>query len=172
MLPSITHICAANEHVPKVERSIRTLKERARTMCHSLPYERHTKLTTKALAKNITKWVNAFPSNAGISGPYSPANIVEGSINPDCKRKRIVYGAYAFAYTGTTNDMSARSIPAISLSESNDSDGQFFMSLETSKRFHSKRWTQLPIDDTIVDRVTDIAVKEKQPHLPGCIPMF
>ena len=127
---------------------------------------------TKALIQNVKKWINAFPSNAGITGPYSPANIVDGSINPDCQRKRIVYGAYALAYAGTNTNMTSRAVPAISLYESNDFDGQFFMNLETAQRFHSKRWSQLPIDDTVIDRIVKIATKEKQPNLPGGTPIF
>ena len=34
--PTILHLCASNEHVPIIERSIRTIKERARSTCHSL----------------------------------------------------------------------------------------------------------------------------------------
>ena len=108
MRPSTMHICAANEHVPKIERCIRTIKERCRTICHTLPYKVHTRTMTKGLIEHVRRWANAFPSSAGITGNYSPSNIIDGSQNPDCNRKRIVYGAYAQVYTGTSNDIQSR----------------------------------------------------------------
>ena len=125
----------------------------------------------KGLMEYTRKWVNAFPSNAGI-GTYSPSNIIDGSQNIDCNRKRITYGAYAQVYTGTTNDMQPRTTPAISLHESNAFDGQYFMSLVTGRRIHGKKWTQLPIDDIVIEKIESIAVKERQPVLQSNIPMF
>ena len=124
MRPSTMHICAVNEHVPKIERCIRTIKERCRTICHTLPYKVHTRTMTKGLIEHVRRWANAFPSSTGITGNYSPSNIIDGSQNPDCNRKRIVYGAYAQVYTGTSNDMQSRTTPAISLHESNGFDSQ------------------------------------------------
>ena len=98
VLPAKLHICAANEHVPMVERCIRTIKEKARTMCHSVPYESYTRLMTRSLMTNVVKWMNAFPSSGGVVGPYSPTSILEGATNPDCNRKRIPFGSYALAY--------------------------------------------------------------------------
>ena len=91
---------------------------------------------TKSLGINIIKWMDAFPSSAGVTGPYSPANIIDGKTNPDCSRKIIVFGSYALAYTGTKNNMESMVTPGIVLYEANDFDGQYFMSLETGKRFH------------------------------------
>ena len=55
ILPSNLHICAAGEHVPRIERTIRTVKERARTLCHSLPYDSFPQLMTKSLLQNSTQ---------------------------------------------------------------------------------------------------------------------
>jgi len=35
------NICAANEHVPEIERYIRTVKERVRSIAATLPFERY-----------------------------------------------------------------------------------------------------------------------------------
>ena len=37
-VPSKFHICSKNEHIPVIERSIRTVKERARYTSHYIPY--------------------------------------------------------------------------------------------------------------------------------------
>ena len=55
-------------------------------------------------------------------------------------------------YTGTENNMNSRTVPVISLKESNDMNGQYFMSLNTGKRIHSKNWDQLPIDEFVIDK--------------------
>ena len=68
--------------------------------------------------------------------------------------------------------MHASTTPSIALCESNAFDGQYFMSLDTGRRFHSKKWTQLPIDKSIIDKIYRIAKKEKQPTLPGHTPLF
>ena len=127
---------------------------------------------TKGLIQNIKHSINAFPSNVGIIGQYSPANIIDGATNPDCNRKRIIYGAYALAYTGTNNSMHARTTHSIALYESNAFDGQYFMSLDTGRPFNSKKWTQLPIDESVIDKIHRIAKKEKQLTLPGHTPLF
>ena len=41
LLPARLNITAAGEHVPEVERSIRTIKERTRACIHGLPFRRH-----------------------------------------------------------------------------------------------------------------------------------
>ena len=34
------NICAKDEHVPGIERAVRTVKDRVRSLCHSVPYKR------------------------------------------------------------------------------------------------------------------------------------
>ena len=55
----------------------------------------------------------------------SPETIVTGASKPDYNRKRIPFGGYAMVYTGTENNMNSRTVPAISLKESNDMNGQY-----------------------------------------------
>ena len=54
ILPSNLHICAAGGHVSRIERTIRTVKERARTLYHPLPYDSFPQLMTKSLLQNST----------------------------------------------------------------------------------------------------------------------
>ena len=172
IMPTNLQICAADEHVPIVERSIRTLKERARSGTHSIPYKRYPRIMTVALVESMTTWLNAFPTTNGISSTMSPAAIVIGKHNPDMSRKRINFGAYAMVHIGTTNTMKRRSVPSIALRESNENGGYFFMSLHTGKRLHSNKWDELPIDDEIIKAVENIAEEQGQPLLPDQYPMF
>jgi len=77
------HIYTQGEHVGIVERSIRTIKERGRCICHELPYKRIIRLLTKYVVNNSVKWLNAFPSDDGISSTLSPSNLVEGKNKAD-----------------------------------------------------------------------------------------
>ena len=103
ILPATMHICAAGDHVPKIERPILTIKERGRTICHSLPFTSFPKIMTKSLARVITQWMNAFLSTGGVSDRFIPSNIVLGLKKPDFNRKRLPFGSYVYAYSETDN---------------------------------------------------------------------
>ena len=109
ILPATMHICAVGEYVPTIERPTRTIKERGRTICHSLPFTSFPKIMTKSLARVITQWMNAFPSTGGVSDRFIPSNIVLGLKNPDFNRKRLLFVSYVYAYSGTDNTMESRS---------------------------------------------------------------
>ena len=127
---------------------------------------------TQHLVESRVTWLNRFPSKSGISTTLSPTSIVLGHPKPDMQRKRIPFGAYAMVYTSTSNDMKARSVPAIALSESNDIGGFYFMSLYTGKKIHGYDWHELPIDDEVIHRVEELAEREKQPKLINQAPLF
>ena len=132
--PTEAVIYGRNEHVPIVERSIRTIKERCRTTCRAAPYTRYTALMVQHLVESRVKWLNRFPSENGVSKTMSPASIVLGHQKPDMNIKRLPFGAYAMAYTQTSNNMQTRSVPGIALSEANEKGRQFFMSLYTGEK--------------------------------------
>ena len=73
---------ANNEHVPEVERVIRTIKERNRSSVNALPYTKYPKEFKKALIANAVTWINMFPHADGISNVLSPRAIVTG-MTPD-----------------------------------------------------------------------------------------
>jgi hypothetical protein len=68
--------------------------------------------------------------------------------------------------------MSKRTAPCILLGESNELDGMYFMSLGTGKRLHSRKWIALPMNDYVVSQVNDLAEIERQPVMPGNMPIF
>jgi len=49
ILPTILHACGKGDHVPTIERSIRTVKDHCRYIIHGLPYPYYTKLMIKSL---------------------------------------------------------------------------------------------------------------------------
>ena len=156
---------ATNEHDGFIERSVQTIKEHVRSMCHSVPYKRFTKLMVNSLIDRVVYWLNAFTPANGISCTLSPENIVLGRTTPDFNHGRIAFGSYALVYVGTKNNMKARSVPAIALRRSNELGGHYFMSLHTGKQLHSYHWRELPITDEVIESVHSLATSENQPTL-------
>ena len=93
------------------------------------------------------------------------ASLLPNANNPDLNNKRIAFGSYALAYLGTDNKMNYRSTPSIALSESNQTGGNFFMSLQSGQKFHSNRWEELPFDEDVIEKVHSLAHSQKQPLL-------
>ena len=170
--PINTHIYGKVEHVGTIERSVRTVKQRCRALCHALPYRRYTKLMVYSLVENAIYWLNTFPTSTGVIQQLSPASIVLGKSRPDFSKPHIAFGSYAMVYNSTNNNMSPRTIPAIALKPSNQHGGSYFMSLLSGKRIHSYHWKELPIPDEVIERVHFMAKEEKQPLLHDGAPIF
>ena len=160
--PATLEIYGAEEHVGSIEREVRTVKERTRAMCHSLPYQSYPKLMTTSLVEYVIFWLNAFPSKTGASNTISPAAIVTGAPKPDFNLKYIPFGAYAIVYAGTNNNMKGRGIPAIALKPSNYRGDSYFMSLLTGERIHAYSWVKVPITTQVIDKVHKFAEEEGQ----------
>ena len=118
------HIFDKEEHVPPIERSIHTVKERSRSIYSDLPYKRITILMVRSLIEAITKVLDVFTSK----NTLSPATIVEGKPKFYFGKAMIPFGSYALVYEGTTNTMKPRSVPVIALKRSNNTGGHYFMS--------------------------------------------
>ena len=170
--PILMQIYARGEHVGRAERSIRTIKERCRCICHSIPFKRYTRLMTTSLLDHVVACLNSFPSNDGISDTLSPAAIVVGRSNIDANAPMIEFGAYAAVHNGTTNTMKGRVTPAIALNRANDKGGYYFMSLETGRKIHGFIWTVKPINQQVINRVHYLANREGQPKLVNNCPIF
>ena len=171
-LPALFHIYGKDEHVGLIERSNRTVKEKARTMTHATPYNYIPKVMVIGLVTGVIKWINAFPSMNGVSKTMSPSTIVEGLPKPNMKYKRIVFGAHAMVYIGTNNKLDARSVPAIALNSSNQHGGHYFMSLYSGKRIHSYEWKEVPIDEEVIERVEELATEEEATKMKRGYPIF
>ena len=119
----------------------------------------------KSLTERIIYWLNAFPSDTGISSTMSPATIIEGSPHPDFSQKQIAFGAYKMVHTGTVKNTKVRDIPAITLKPLNESGGYTFMSLLSGKKICGAKRTQKPIPDEVIARVEHLATCKNMPLL-------
>ena len=127
--PVNVHVYAKGEHVGFIENGLKTLNERSRELCNSVPYTKYNVLITRTVVEMAAEMINNFPSKNGISKKLSPATIVEGKEKLNLGVKRIPFGACAMVYTGTSKSMKSRSVPRVSLKPSNNYCGQYFMLL-------------------------------------------
>jgi hypothetical protein len=67
---------AAKEHVSKAESTIRTLKERTRGLLATLPFSHIPCRMKIEFVYFIVLWLNAFLVKSGISGTYSPRELL------------------------------------------------------------------------------------------------
>ena len=165
--PCITNIAAPGEHVPEIERSIRTVKESTRTLQHDLPFTKQPKMMTEANVYCSIKNLNAFPASDGISKTLSPSALITGKPPLDFNNLlKIKYGDYAQVFKDTKNDMSERTVGAIALYPSgNVQSSWYFMSLATGKRITGYQWTVLPITSDVITRVHDLATAQDQERI-------
>jgi hypothetical protein len=77
LLPNIAlNTTAAQEHVGEIKRKIRVIKESARGMISTLPYEMLLKLVIIKLLHFCVMWMNLFPVKSRVSEKYSPRELV------------------------------------------------------------------------------------------------
>ena len=133
------NIVGREDHVGAIERSIRTIKERARCICYKLPYKSYTKLMTEEMILGVTKMLNAFPNKEGISSDLSPDAIVLGTLKLDYNNIKLSFVSYVNLHDGTDNTMKSRAVSAITLRPSNEHSSYYFMSLRSGRRLNSSR---------------------------------
>ena len=118
---------------------------------------------TKELIFFIIDALNSFPSKGSASTTDSPNFHVLGHPRPDLSLPFVTFGSYCLVYIGSTNTTKSRAVPAIALRPSNLVGGFYFMSLYTGKRLNAYKWTELPIDQDVIDRVHELGTLDHQP---------
>jgi hypothetical protein len=128
------NVTAKEEHVPKIERQHRVIKERASAVIQTLPFWSMPKKMRIALIHNVIFWLNNIPK-AGQD--YSSKDLVFGEQVLNYKTIcRIPFGAYAQAHDdqSLTNTMESRTTRAISLGTTGNIQGTYrFLSLRTGE---------------------------------------
>ena len=83
--PSVKlNICGPGEHVPDIERGIRTIKERTRSVATTLPFAKLPRSLLIHIVFFVMMWLNFLPPAHGTSNTLSPQAIVRG-ISADAK---------------------------------------------------------------------------------------
>ena len=161
-------ICGPDEHVPEVERSIRTMKETMRATAHGLPYRRLPKVMITELVAMATRCLNGFPKEDGVSEHMSPHSIVTGRARMDYNKIPLEFGSYVQLLDRSVNTIRSRTIGAIALNPTGDENGTYrFMSLKTGQVLTKGPgcWTEIPVTDLAIACVEALAKQEGQPLL-------
>ncbi len=153
------NITSANEHVPEIERKIRTVKERVRAVRHGLPYKNVPKMLTISIVLYCVKLLNLFPAKGGISDALSPKTIMTGETLSFKKHLQLQIGTYCQVHEEDTprNSQLPRTKGAICLGPSGNVQGGYkFMSLNSGKKITRRSWDEIPMPDTVIDRVNEL----------------
>lgn len=67
-----------DEHVPQIERHIRSIKDRVRSTYNMLPFKYIPKIMLTQMVHAVVFWMNAFPVRDGVSNDHSPRYIMTG----------------------------------------------------------------------------------------------
>jgi hypothetical protein len=164
-LPELTfNLCGADEHIPDIERYIRTIKDRVRSCYNTMPYRHIPKLMLARMAANAVFWLNAIPPTDGVSTTLSPRYIMTGQQLDYTKHVRSPLGAYAQVHEEHDNDMRPRTTGAICLGPTGNAQGtHFFLSLATGRLLRRPHWTELPTPADVVDRVSALGRAQGMP---------
>jgi hypothetical protein len=142
------------EHVPEVERYIRTTKERVRSVYNTLPFKKMPTRLTIELVYYSVFWLNSFPPRDGISTTMSPRTILSGMSLDYNKHCKLEFGTYVQTHENHDNSMATRTTGAIALRPTgNMQGGYYFYSLTTGRRLNCNKWTALPMPTEVITRV-------------------
>jgi hypothetical protein len=104
--------CSEDEHVPQIERRIRTIKERVRCIVNTVPFTYLPRTLVTQLVGACVYWLNIFPPKDGLLRTLSP-------------RVFVTSGTYVHTHEKSNNDMRPRTVGAIALRPSTNSQGAF-----------------------------------------------
>jgi len=127
----ILNLATASEHVGLIEHNIRFLKEKSRSIRHSLPFECVPALMLIRMVLHTVQFMNIFPQLKH----YPPSAIMNGT-QLHMNQLQLKFGSYCQVAEDVTprNRIAARTCGAISMGPSgNLSGGQRFLTLDTGK---------------------------------------
>ena len=98
--------CSREEHVPVVERRIRTLKERCRSIVNTLPFKKLPgQLVVVQMVSTCNFWLNVFPPTDGISNSINPRELMTGIQIDYNKHIHAEFGEYVQVHEEHDNSM-------------------------------------------------------------------
>jgi hypothetical protein len=152
-------------HVGVVEVSVRTVKEQARGILHTLPY-RLPKTLQKDLIAFVTQRINLLPSKRGYTGMPAIQAFTGIRVNLD-QEARVAFGEYCqtvtpnLAATGRKNDIGvARTEGGIALSNANRHGHVIFFCLRTHSRIVRTKWKVLPMSGELILMINRLSMPD------------
>ena len=150
-------IAGPNTHVGKVEVAIRYLKQMARSLVSTLPYQ---------LPQSLTVWLiyhcasrSNFVPISTLSETITPREYLLGrqlDYNLDLQLK---FGEYVEVFTRTSNSSAARTRPGIALVSVGNLHGSWkVLMLDTLKVATMDQWRAMPMSSSIIQLMDTLAV--------------
>jgi hypothetical protein len=158
---------AASEHVGDIKRRVCLIKERARGIVCTLPSPRLPRIMLIHLIHFIRMWLNNIPAINGVSLDYSPREIIlrhHLSYKYHCHTP---FRAYCETHEDNepTNSMRSCALPTICLGPTGNFQGSYhFLNLLSSLVIKRCAFVELLAPQSIIDRVTTLALKSGVPH--------
>ena len=114
LMDSKVHLNAVSnsEHVPEIERHIRTVKDRTRCTYSTVPFKKMPSRMIVEMVMSATFWLNMFPPVDGISDVISPRGIIVGLTIDYNKHCRLEFGSYVQVHEEHDNSMKTRTTGA------------------------------------------------------------
>jgi len=138
------NITSRDEHVPKIDRFIPTVKERKRAIVNTLPFNILPNRLIVKIIYNAMFWLNFFPHKDVINATLSPCMIATGSNINYNKHCKLQFGAYVQVHEQHNNSMIPRISGAIALYPMGNVQGSYYiLSLHLGKRIVRNNWTIL-----------------------------
>jgi hypothetical protein len=155
------NLTAKSEHVPEVERQNRVIKERARSIMQTLPYQHVPKKIRIALIQYVTFWLNNIPK---VGQQFFSRDIICGEQKIDYNRIcQLPFGAYVQVHDDLeiTNTMQTRTTGAINLGTTGSIQGTHrFYNLHTGEIIVRRNWMELPIPNEVIQRLEELTYAE------------
>ena len=97
--------------------SVPSKKGDIQTLYHALPFKKYPPLIIKEMVEHQVNIRNRFPGGNGVSATMGPYTMITGLPQPSYSDFKLEFGQYVHAhdYPSKTNDMRARTTPAIAL---------------------------------------------------------
>ena len=154
---NITLLSAPSQsHIPRAEKNIRMIKERVRSLFHTLPFRTIPKTILKYLMIQITAMLNYFPARYGISKYISPRMIIHKRVlNYDMHCKHYT-GEYVLAHDDQQikNNMKTRAIDCIYLRPSiNSKNVHEFYNIKTKQVITRRYCTSIPTPENTINKI-------------------
>ena len=155
--------CSRNEHIARVERNIRLIKERVRSFLTVLPYKL-TKTMLVYLVQFVVMMINNVPRATSAIEGVSPREKLTGKSLDFDGTKFLEFGEYCHVNEedNVKNSMKSRTFPAICLGPvGNMMKNYYFLNLETFQVVKRRQWIALPLPSTYIEKINARAVRDE-----------
>jgi hypothetical protein len=105
------NVVSHDEHVPEIERFIRTVKEQTRCVYNTVPFQRMPSRMVVEMVKASVFWLNMFLPEDGVSDTISPRELIAGLKIDYHKHCKTEFGSYVQVSMRTTTILCRHTLP-------------------------------------------------------------